>query len=70
MGYGSDGEHSFDGIRVERSQTSTLKKQGLKQANTSMSVPPLASYKWAIQHKRNGKTTQKHNRDQIRFVPF
>ena len=37
-------------------------KQGLKQANTSMSVPPLASYKWAIKHKRNRKTTEKQAR--------
>ena len=35
-----------------------MKKPGLKQANTSMSVPPLASYKWAIKHKRNRKTTK------------
>jgi len=27
------------------------KKPGLKQANTSMSVPPLASYKWAIKQE-------------------
>jgi len=47
-----------------------IEKQGLKQANTSMSVPPLASYKWAIKHDRNRKTTDKHKRDQIRFVPF
>jgi len=46
------------------------KKQGLKQANTSMSVPPLASYEWAIKHNRNRKTTEKHKRDQIRVVPF
>ena len=37
-------------------------KPGLKLANTSMSVPPLASYKWAIKHKRNKKTTEKQAR--------
>ena len=45
------------------------KKQGLKRPNTSMSVPPLALYKWAIKHKRNRKP-QKHKRDQICIVPF
>ena len=39
--------------------TTRKKKPGLKQANTSMSVPQLASYKWAIKHKRNRKTTEK-----------
>ena len=38
----------------------TKKKQGLKQANTSMSIPPLASYAWAIKQKRNRKTTEKN----------
>jgi len=46
-----------------------LKKQGLKRPNTSMSVPPLALYKWTIKHKRNRKP-QKHKRDQICIVPF
>ena len=46
-----------------------VKKQGLKRPNTSMSVPPLALYKWAIKHKRNRKP-QKHKRDQICIVPF
>ena len=57
---------------IERTKTDVnrLKKQGLKQANTSMSVPPLASYEWAIKHNRNRKTTEKHKRDQIRVVPF
>jgi len=45
------------------------KKQGLKRPNTSMSVPLLALYKWAIKHKRNRKP-QKHKRDQICIVPF
>jgi len=35
------------------------KKTGLKQqANTTMYVPPLASYEWVIKHKRNRKTTE------------
>jgi len=42
------------------------KNPGLKQANTSMSVPPLASYEWAKKHKRNRKTTEK----QARSNPF
>jgi len=42
------------------------KKQGLKQANTSMSVPPLASYEWAIKYKRNRKTAE----TQARSNPF
>ena len=46
-----------------------VKKQGLKRPNTSMSVPPLALYKWAIKHKRNRKP-QKHKRDQICIFPF
>ena len=41
---------------------SEKKKTGLKQANTSMSVPPLASCKWAIKHKRNRKATEKQAR--------
>ena len=39
---------------------------GLKQANTSMSVPPLASYEWAVKHKTNRKTTE----TQARSYPF
>ena len=44
----------------------SVKKPGLKQANTSMSVPPLASHEWAIKHKRNRKTTE----TQARSNPF
>jgi len=41
-------------------------KPGLKQVNTSMSVPPLASYERAIKHKRNRETTD----TQARSNPF
>jgi len=54
---------------VRRHHRHKIKKQGLKRPNTSMSVPPLALYKWAIKHKRNRKP-QKHKRDQICIVPF
>ena len=69
---------SLGGNRLSRSSTNTRsfsplsrsrQKQGLKRPNTSMSVPPLALYKWAIKHKRNRKP-QKHKRDQICIVPF
>ena len=43
-----------------------IKKSGLKQANTSVSVPPSASNEWAIKHKRNRKTTEA----QARSNPF
>ena len=38
------------------------KKPSLKRANNSMSVPPLASFKWSIKHKRNRKTKEKQAR--------
>ena len=43
-------------------------KPGLKQANTSMSVPPLASYEWAIKHKRNRKTTETQARSNLFYT--
>ena len=49
---------SLDFVKIQSSLGYRKKKPGLKQANTSMSVPPLASYKWAIKHKRNRKTTE------------
>ena len=56
-------------VAVDILSSYRTQKQGLKRPNTSMSVPPLALYKWAIKHKRNRKP-QKHKRDQICIVPF
>jgi len=45
------------------------KNRAWSRPNTSMSVPPLASYEWAKNTRGIGKP-QKHKRDQIRFVPI